>query len=80
MGSSAQNAVKVQIKSACGGVWGVSECGYSDVDECGNYRYEAFGLNALGLKSSANACVVSPYSSALALEFAPKEAVKTLKI
>ena len=79
VGSSAQNAVKVQIKSACGGVWGVSECGYSDVDECGNYRYEAFGLNALGLKSSANACVVSPYSSALALEFAPKEAVKNLE-
>lgn len=79
VGTSTKNAVKVQIKSACSGIWGVSECGNADVDECGNYRYEAFGLNALSLKSSANSCVVSPYSSALALEFAPDKALKNLE-
>jgi hypothetical protein len=48
--------------------WGISESGYSKLDESGNYHYQAFGVPQLGLmKRESDPLVISPYSTFLAL-------------
>ncbi|MDP1697541.1 MAG: glucoamylase family protein [Xanthomonadaceae bacterium] len=60
--------------------WGVSESGYNIVDAGLNYQYHAFGVPGLGLKRGlAEASVVAPYASALALMVAPEEACENLQ-
>jgi cyclic beta-1,2-glucan synthetase len=62
--------------------WGISESAYSGVDFEKTYQYRAFGVPGLGLKRGLSYdLVVSPYSTFLALEFAPTvhAAVENLK-
>ncbi len=60
--------------------WGISESAYSKVDDCGNYQYYAFGLPDLALrKPEINRLVVSPYSTFLALDVDPVEALRNLR-
>ncbi|HEX3940697.1 MAG TPA: glucoamylase family protein [Acidobacteriaceae bacterium] len=60
--------------------WGISESGFADKDEHGHYGYEAFGIPWVAVKWNASAGpVVSPYSTFLALEFAPAESMRNLK-
>ncbi|MFN5061439.1 MAG: GH36-type glycosyl hydrolase domain-containing protein [Pseudomonadota bacterium] len=52
--------------------WGISESAYSGVDFEKTYQYRAFGVPGLGLKRGLSEdLVVSPYSTLLALSFAP---------
>ncbi|SET37424.1 Cellobiose phosphorylase [Natronincola peptidivorans] len=82
MEESYATAVKAQ-KSYCqdkGLPWGISESGYYAFDMSLNYQYKAFGIPNLGLKRGlAKDMVVSPYSTFLALPFAPMEAMKNMK-
>jgi len=62
--------------------WGISESAYSGVDFEKTYQYRAFGVPGLGLKRGLSEdLVVSPYSTLLALSFAPTldSAVSNLK-
>ncbi len=59
--------------------WGISECGYSQMDDAGHYHYQAFGIPAIALKWDATAGpIVSPYSTFLALGINPAAAMKNL--
>jgi len=62
--------------------WGISESAYSGVDFEKTYQYRAFGVPGLGLKRGLSEdLVVSPYSTMLALGFAPslESAIRNLK-
>lgn len=62
--------------------WGISESAYSGVDFEKTYQYRAFGVPGLGLKRGLSEdLVVSPYSTLLALSFAPSldAAISNLK-
>ena len=61
--------------------WGISESGYYAFDEKGNYQYKAFGIPGLGLKKGLEEeFVVAPYSSLLALSFAPTKVLSNLQL
>jgi cyclic beta-1,2-glucan synthetase len=62
--------------------WGISESAYSGVDFEKTYQYRAFGVPGLGLKRGLSEdLVVSPYSTMLAISFAPSvdSAIANLK-
>jgi len=61
--------------------WGTSESGFYAFDRLLNYQYKAFGVPDLGLKRGLiKDMVVSPYSTFLALPFAPREAMENIKV
>ena len=54
--------------SGAHGVWGISESGYYSFDSEMNYRYKAFGIPLLSLKTGLEReLVISPYSSFLSM-------------
>ncbi len=60
--------------------WGISESAYNARDLQLNYQYAPFGVPGLGLKRGlAEDLVIAPYSTALALSFAPREAIANLR-
>ncbi|MBQ8042798.1 MAG: hypothetical protein IJ272_01440 [Clostridia bacterium] len=60
--------------------WGVSESAFALQDNEQNYQYKAFGIPWLGLKRGLNDnMVVSPYSSLMCLEYAPKKVYHNIK-
>lgn len=59
--------------------WGISESAYAARDPEHRYRYQGFGVPALGLKRGlAEDMVVAPYAAALALLVSPKQAIENL--
>lgn len=75
-------AVKCQIAygERRGIPWGISESAYSVVDSRKTYQYRSFGVPRLGLKRGLeDDLVVSPYSTAMALQIDKNEALKNLK-
>lgn len=59
--------------------WGTSESGFFTFDLMLNYQYKAFGVPELGLKRGLiNDMVVSPYSTVLALPFAPAQSLQNI--
>ncbi len=78
---SLSSAVEIQRRFArpLGIPWGISECGYGQVDDAGHYHYQAFGIPQISLKWDAAAGpVISPYSTFLALETNAAEALRNL--
>jgi len=60
--------------------WGISESAYFKMDEAGNYQYQAFGLPQLALHNGNDgALVISPYSTFLALNVDPPQALQNLR-
>ena len=60
--------------------WGISESAYYSLDGAMSYRYKASGAAALALKRGQEKdCVISPYSSFLALPLAPSAAAANLQ-
>jgi hypothetical protein len=74
-------AVYVQraFARALGIPWGISESGAARKDDAGHYHYQAFGVPQIALWFEAAAGpVISPYSTFLALNVDPQEALKNL--
>lgn len=64
-----------------GNVWGISESGYYSFDSEMNYRYRAFGIPLLALKTSLEReLVISPYSSFLAMCTGKEQAMHNLEV
>ncbi|HZQ17549.1 MAG TPA: glucoamylase family protein [Terriglobales bacterium] len=60
--------------------WGISESSYATRDAAGNYGYHAFGLRELAVfHGDVDALVISPYSTFLALNTSPKNALQNLR-
>lgn len=76
--NTAKNNTRAQSKTKFKGVWGISESGYYRFDEELRYQYYAFGLNKLALRNEKNSAVISPYSSALCLNYLPDKATENL--
>lgn len=67
---SCRAMIKAQVKYAKKRglpVWGISESGYDERNESGDYKYKAFGVPSIALSSSGAGTVVAPYACALAL-------------
>jgi len=61
-------AEQITYARARGVPWGVSESGYSRLDEMQNYQYRAFGVPRLALHRDAEPrLIITPYASLLAL-------------
>ncbi len=75
---SCKRAVKVIERNKCGGLFGVSESGYYEFNDTMSYKYSQFGISSLALKADADRCIIAPYASALALEYAPRRVVANL--
>ncbi|MBP0979891.1 MAG: hypothetical protein J6C55_04560 [Oscillospiraceae bacterium] len=59
--------------------WGISESAFFAFDNNLYYQYKAHGVQKLGVKQNLDKdLVISPYSTFLALSFAPKMAMKNL--
>lgn len=79
LNKTCKNAVDIMKRGGCKGFWGISESGYFDFDDKGNYLYRAFGQDNLSLKSELNSCVISPYSSFISVRYKPKAALSNLE-
>ena len=66
---TAKNVAKIHFNTPCNGLSGISESGFYKFDDSLRYQYYAFGISALSLSSSEQKCIISPYSSFLALEY-----------
>lgn len=75
-----RNVTKIQSTTKCNGLWGVSESGYYKFDNCLRYQYFAFGLSKLSRRVIDDRCVIAPYSTALALMYAPSKSVKNMRM
>jgi cyclic beta-1,2-glucan synthetase len=82
LGESCQVAVEQQQQFAARFdiPWGISESAFYQLDKQAHYQYRAFGVPGLGLRVETDyRLVISPYSSALALPFAPHDALANLE-
>jgi len=60
--------------------WGISESSCFSLDDCGNYKYHAFGVPQLAIhKVAQDGPVVSPYSTFLALSVDSIAALRNLR-
>jgi cyclic beta-1,2-glucan synthetase len=61
--------------------WGISESAYNIRDLNFTYQYSSFGVPGLGLKRGLGQnLVISPYSTALAAMYSPKDAQENFKL
>lgn len=77
--SGIKRAVKTFISNKCNNLWGISESGYYAFDGNANYQYKAHGLSSLALRSADDRCVISPYSSVMALSYDADKTIENLK-
>ena len=49
------------------------------IEDIFNYQYKAHGLSVLSLRNADDRCVISPYSSAMAIPYAPEKSIENLK-
>ncbi|MCR2804441.1 GH36-type glycosyl hydrolase domain-containing protein [Paenibacillus soyae] len=60
--------------------FGISESGYFAFDHQLNYQYRAFGVPGLGFKRGLEQdLVLAPYATIMALPYAPKEGLRSLR-
>ena len=60
-------------------VFGISESCYNELDDAANYKYRAFGIPEIALDVIRKQKVVSPYSSFLCMNFAPRKVLANLE-
>lgn len=77
-----KNTVNSQIHYAAtceSQIWGISESQYNALDNNKLYQYKAFGVPYICLKNPENEPIAySPYSSILALRYAPARVIRNL--
>ena len=73
------NVLKLQYQKKCNGIFGIGESCYYKFDLNMNYQYRAFGLRVLSLRSEFDKCVISPYSSILALRYNSDKVIDNIK-
>ena len=70
----------VYVQKRAHNPWGISESAFFSFDPNLNYRYKAHGVGRLALKRGQDKeRVISPYSTFLALQTAPRSAVRNLR-
>lgn len=74
--NSMQRFAKLMQNIKCNSLWGISESGYYAFDQNNNYQYHAFGLSQVGIRAENNKCVISPYSTFLAMRYNLKACIK----
>ncbi len=74
-----RNVLRIQRKNGKRGVFGISECAYSDIDGDGNYRYRAYGIEEQSLRREPTSSVYSPYAAFLFLSTSAKSVIRALK-
>lgn len=81
LGTSVRRAVAVQADRGAGDApWGVSESGYHAFDRELSYQYRAFGLPELAVSPGrGHDRVLAPYAAAMALPYAPRAAMESLR-
>lgn len=80
LGESLEFCCHVQRRHRLRGVWGVSESAFAEQDAGLSYAYKAHGVQALALNGGMEReRVIAPYASFLALELAPRAALRNLK-
>lgn len=77
--SSCKKASRIMSKKKESGVFGKSESGCYEFDDCGNYVYKQFGESCLSLLAGTDGRVISPYASALMLRYIKHRAVVNLQ-
>ena len=66
--------------SRLGVPWGISESAYAELNDANHYKYYAFGLPHLALRTpNFHALVISPYSTFLALNIDPQKSLLNLR-
>lgn len=79
LAESQEFCLHLQRRTAPGGVWGMSESAFGEMDAAENYAYKAHGVQGLALRPGMDReAVVSPYATFLALAEAPRAAMKNL--
>ena len=61
------------------GIWGISESAFCKLDHSKEYKYKAFGVQATAIAARENQRVYSPYSAILAIEYAPRECMDSIR-
>ncbi|HEY4496990.1 MAG TPA: glucoamylase family protein [Candidatus Paceibacterota bacterium] len=82
IGETARTAIKTHRNYArlFAMPWGIGESAYNMFDASQSYQYQVFGVPILGLKRGLKDYrVVAPYTTALALRFYPKIAIRNFK-
>jgi cyclic beta-1,2-glucan synthetase len=82
LADSSRGAVQQQIAygRANSVPWGISESGFYRFDTSQNYQYRAFGVPGLGFKRGlADDMVISPYSSLIAISYAPSAVIRNIE-
>ncbi len=71
--------VKAQMEYANkNGIWGISESAFFGFDPSREYKYKALGVPTTAISSFKAERVYSPYSTLLALEYAPRECMDNI--
>jgi len=60
------------------GIWGISESAFNSLDRSREYNYKAFGVPLTAISTFKNEKVYSPYSTLLAIEYAPRECMDNI--
>ncbi len=68
-------AVKAQIEYSKSGMWGISESAFNAFDVSREYKYKAFGIPQTAISVQKLEKVYSPYSTMMAFEYAPRQAM-----
>ncbi len=80
LGDSREFCLRVQRSRTPGGVWGMSESAFAEMDAAENYAYKAHGVQGLALKRGMDLdSVIAPYASFLALAECPRAALRNLR-
>lgn len=79
LNTSNKIAVMAQIEyQHKNGMWGISESAFNAFDISREYKYKAFGVPQTAISAQKPEKVFSPYSTLMAFEYAPREAMDNI--
>lgn len=79
LSTSNKIAVETQIEHRHkNGMWGISESAFNEFDISREYKYKAFGVPQIAISNQKSEKVYSPYSTMMAFEYAPRQAMDNI--